>query len=58
MADSKYKQLPAMVLPELTELEWGGSWISFPDFPHYQLKAVSESVATMRGLFESGAAYV
>ena len=58
MADSKYKQLPAMVLTELTELEWGGSWISFPDFPHYQLKAVSESVATVRGLFESGAAYV
>jgi len=58
MADSKYKQLPEMVLPELTGLEWGGSWISFPDFPHYQLKAVSESVATVRGLFESGAAYV
>lgn len=55
--DSKYKPLPAMVLAELPELEWGGNWVTFKDFPHYQLKAVSESVAAVRGLFENGAMY-
>lgn len=58
VADSKYKELSSMVLPQLAELEWGGNWISFPDYPHYQLKAVSEMVATVRGLFENGTAFV
>jgi peptidoglycan L-alanyl-D-glutamate endopeptidase CwlK len=22
----------------ITNLEWGGSWINFPDFPHYELQ--------------------
>ncbi|MGC4037199.1 MAG: M15 family metallopeptidase [Chitinophagaceae bacterium] len=57
-SDTKYKQLPALVLPQLPELEWGGNWISFQDVPHYQLKAVSENVATVRGLFENGSSYV
>lgn len=56
--DSKYKPLAAMVLPQLTELEWGGNWISFKDFPHYQLKSVSEMVADIRNLFENGSVYV
>lgn len=58
VADSKYKQVPVLVLPQLPELEWGGNWNTFPDFPHYQLKAVSESIAAVRGLFENGAEYV
>ena len=58
VADSKYKQLPALVLPHLPELEWGGSWRTFPDVPHYQLRAVAESIAAVRGLFENGAMYV
>ncbi|MDB5279920.1 MAG: peptidase and D,D-carboxypeptidase VanY/endolysin [Ferruginibacter sp.] len=56
--DSKYKAIPAMVLPQLPQLEWGGNWISFKDFPHYQLKSVSDSVADIRNLFENGTAYV
>lgn len=56
--DNKYKQLSALVLQKLPELEWGGQWITFPDFPHYQLKAFSESVAAVRGLFETGTMYV
>ncbi len=56
--DSKYKVISPMVLPQLPELEWGGNWISFKDFPHYQLKAVSESVAAVRNLFEQGTLYV
>ena len=55
--DSKYKAIPAMVLQQMPELEWGGNWITFKDFPHYQLKAVSESVTDVRGLFESGTTY-
>jgi len=56
--DSKYKALAPLVLPKLAELEWGGNWKSFPDMPHYQHKAISESVAVIRGAFEAGTAYV
>lgn len=56
--DSKYKTIPAMVLPQLPQLEWGGNWISIKDFPHYQLKSVSDSVAAIRSLFENGSLYV
>jgi len=56
--DSKYQALPALVLPQLPELEWGGNWINFKDFPHYQLKSVSEMVADIKNLFENGKLYV
>jgi len=55
---SKYKQVAPLALPELPDLEWGGSWKSFPDFPHYQQKAISDSVAVIRNAFENGKAYV
>ncbi|MEP6711916.1 MAG: M15 family metallopeptidase [Ferruginibacter sp.] len=58
VADNKYKQVPALVLPQLPELEWGGNWKTFQDFPHYQLKTFSESIAAVRGLFENGTGYV
>lgn len=57
-AVNKYKQLATLVMPHLSELEWGGSWVSFPDVPHYQHKAISESVATIKTAFEAGQAYV
>jgi peptidoglycan L-alanyl-D-glutamate endopeptidase CwlK len=56
--DIKYKAMPAMVLQKLSQLEWGGNWISIKDFPHYQLKSVSDSVAAIRSLFENGSLYV
>lgn len=56
--DNKYKQLSTLVLPLLAELEWGGAWVSFPDVPHYQYKAVANSVAQVRNLFEGGNTYV
>ena len=37
-------------------LEWGGSWKTFPDLPHYQL-AIPFSVAQTRGRFEAGEPY-
>lgn len=39
------------------EIEWGGSWKSFPDLPHYQLRT-GKQLAEVRGLFEQGKAYV
>jgi peptidoglycan L-alanyl-D-glutamate endopeptidase CwlK len=56
--DPKYKQLAPLLLRSLTELQWGGNWIRFKDFPHYQFKAVSEDVDDIRALFEKGKAYV
>lgn len=57
--DSKYKQLAQAILPQLPELEWGGNWKTFPDVPHYQLKATcGDDIAQVRGLFESGNPYV
>lgn len=34
-------------------VEWGGSWRTFPDLPHYQLKT-SLSLAEIRRRFETG----
>jgi peptidoglycan L-alanyl-D-glutamate endopeptidase CwlK len=56
--DDDYIVLAHTVLPGLNSLEWGGNWHSFKDFPHYQLKAVSESVAAIRQLFEEGEVFV
>lgn len=56
--DKPYKSFAAVVLPLLSSLEWGGNWISFKDYPHYQLKSVSEKVAVVRRLFEEGSVYV
>jgi peptidoglycan L-alanyl-D-glutamate endopeptidase CwlK len=41
----------------LPELEWGGHWQTFPDFPHYQLRT-GHTVTIVRQRFESGMAYV
>lgn len=57
-ADNKYKPLAQIALAQLANLEWGGSWQSFPDFPHYQYKAIADSVAGVRALFEDGNNYV
>lgn len=56
-AETPYKKLSQVVMPKLDNLEWGGNWNTFKDFPHYQLKAVSESIATVRDLFETGTEY-
>lgn len=57
MNDPDYKALAQIILPGLDTIEWGGHWQSFPDFSHYQLKAVSESTAAIRRLFENGEVY-
>lgn len=38
-------------------IEWGGSWTSFPDRPHYQL-STSIALASVRTSFETGIAFV
>jgi peptidoglycan LD-endopeptidase CwlK len=52
--DKLYKQLAVTVLSP--NLEWGGSWKSFPDVPHFQLK-LDLTLAQIRTLFEAGKAY-
>lgn len=56
-AEAPYRKLAQLVMPKLDDLEWGGNWNTFKDFPHYQLKAVSDSIATVRDLFETGTEY-
>ncbi len=56
--DVPYKTIPPLVLPQMPQLEWGGNWISIKDFPHYQIKSVSEKVSVIRGLFEAGEPYL
>ncbi len=56
--DSPYRSFAATVLPLMDAIEWGGNWISFKDYPHYQLKPVSENETVIRGLFEAGNVYV
>lgn len=37
-------------------LEWGGDWKTFRDFPHYQLKVKTTTIAELRQQFEGGTA--
>jgi peptidoglycan LD-endopeptidase CwlK len=39
------------------DLEWGGNWQSFPDFPHYQLRT-DLPLDEVRARFEAGSAFV
>lgn len=56
--DKKYIALSALVLPFMPNIDWGGNWKSFKDFPHYQLKPITEDIATIRNRFEKGNVYV
>lgn len=56
--DADYISFAKKVLSKMGSLEWGGNWNSFKDYPHYQLKAVSQSVTAVRNLFEKGKVYV
>jgi len=55
--DAEYIALAKLIMPQMHTIEWGGNWHSIIDNPHYQLKAVSESVAVIRRLFEHGNVY-
>ena len=57
-SDDGYISFSIMVLPMMTTIEWGGNWIDFKDYPHYQLKPVSENETVVRTLFEEGNPYV
>ena len=56
--DIAYQTFAEIVLPLFNTIEWGGNWISFKDFPHYQLKSITGDVGVIRGLFEGGSTYV
>lgn len=57
-AVKKYKELANLVMGVLPNLEWGGNWQSFQDVPHYQHRAIADSVSEVRKLFEQGKAYL
>lgn len=56
--DANYIIIANLILPHVTNVEWGGNWHSFIDYPHFQLKPTTPSIATIRQLFETGGAYV
>lgn len=56
--DKKYIPLAKLAKNQLTNLEWGGDWVSFQDIPHFQHKAIATTVAGVRALFEEGKGYV
>jgi peptidoglycan L-alanyl-D-glutamate endopeptidase CwlK len=56
--DKQYKALAEQILPQMADVEWGGNWKSLQDFPHYQLKALSDDLGVVRGDFEAGNPYV
>ena len=39
-------------------VEWGGDWVSFPDFPHYQIAMGGAAIADIRTSFEKGQSFV
>lgn len=40
---------------KVADVEWGGDWTSFKDFPHYQFGTKGKGVSATRGVFEAGA---
>lgn len=52
-----YTDLAKLILPKMKELEWGGSWKSIVDMPHYQL-ASGKNIRQAQALLEAGVAYV
>jgi peptidoglycan L-alanyl-D-glutamate endopeptidase CwlK len=52
-----YTDLGAAILKKVKGLEWGGSWSSFVDNPHYQLPT-GKTAKEVRKLFEKGQVYV
>ena len=55
--NNEYIAFSKIVMPQMQSIEWGGDWTSIKDYPHYQLKAVSENIASVRTLFEEGETY-
>ena len=56
--NNEYIALANMILKQMNLIEWDGNWHSIKDYPHYQMKAVSEDVSRIRSLFEKGEVYV
>ena len=54
---NKYRQLFPLVQP-LSHLVWGGNWIDFIDFPHYQHETLFDNIVKIRNAFEAGNVYV
>ncbi len=52
--DKAYADLAGAVKNEISGIEWGGDWKSFPDAPHYQF-AVGKTLSQVRMAFEAGA---
>ena len=52
-----YSDLAKFILPKMKELEWGGSWKSIVDMPHYQV-ASGKNIKQAQALLEAGIAYV
>jgi len=54
-----YQDLATQVMHHMSaQLQWGGNWTTFKDWPHYQLKATSPDLSVVRNHFESGTPYV
>jgi peptidoglycan LD-endopeptidase CwlK len=53
-AEEPYRKASAFCPPGV---EWGGSWKTFPDPPHYQL-AVGRPLKEIRAAFESGQSFL
>lgn len=52
-----YKQAAEIGMADAAGLEWGGDWITFKDFPHYQI-ATGMAISDVREKFEKGQAFV
>jgi len=50
--DRPYRQ--AGPVGKVAEVEWGGDWISFKDYPHYQFGTNGRAVSAARAVFEAG----
>lgn len=40
---------------KVADVEWGGDWTSFKDFPHYQFGTKGKGISASRTVFETGA---
>lgn len=63
--NGKYLQSPQdygivgrLIVAKLPHIEWGGTWKSLPDMPHYQLRTKVQGTRAVRAAFEAGEQYI
>lgn len=55
--EKAYRDFAEAVKRDVHDIAWGGDWVSFKDYPHYEFKT-DKTLKEIRRLFEAGASFI